>query len=238
LWEKICHSEVGFILGQDRKLKTTKWDALYTPGKRSLFARLEEFVINAYFSDAFTKAILSASNIKKGKIFEPGSGGGMACAKFAKQGFDVTLMDLSENALRKGKNLFKHMSLEAKFALGDLFHIPIKNEEFDLVFNQGVMEHFRLANLDPSNGIKEMLRVLKKNGTLVILVPAYFSPLFLIYHFFKTFNLVNKYWPYTDQDFLHKHELYHMMKKAGCENIVVRRVWSSLFFSMIGYCKK
>ena len=218
--------------------KETKWDKLYDPETKSLFSRLEEFVINTYFSGAFARAILAASNIKRGKIFEPGSGGGMACAKFAIQGFDVTSMDLSENALHKGKNLFKHMGLEAKFALGDLFHIPIKDEEFDLVFNQGVMEHFRLANLDPSNGIKEMLRVLKKNGTLVILVPAYFSPLFLIYHFFKTFNLVNKYWPYTDQDFLHKHELYHMMKKAGCENIIVRRVWSSLFFSMIGYCKK
>ena len=219
-------------------VKETKWDKLYDPKTISLFSRLEEFVINTYFSGAFTKAILSASNIKKGKIFEPGSGGGMTCAKFAIQGFDVTSMDLSENALHKGKNLFKHMALEAKFTLGDLFHIPIKDEQFDLVFNQGVMEHFRLANLDPSKGIKEMLRVLKKNGTLVILVPAYFSPLFLIYHFFKTFNLVNKYWPYTDQDFLHKRELHNMMKKAGCKNIVVRRLWSSLFFSMIGYCKK
>ena len=201
-----------------RKLKRTKWDILYASEKRSLFARFEEFIINAYFSDVFTKAILSVSNIKKGKIFEPGSGGGMTCAKFATRGFDVTAMDLSENALHKCKNLFKHMALEAKFALGDLFHIPIKDEQFDLVFNQGVMEHFRLSNLDPSKGMKEMLRVLKKNGTLV--------------------NLVSKYWPYTDQDFLHKHELFDMMEKAGCKNITVRRLWASLFFSLIGYCKK
>ena len=221
-----------------RKLKRTKWDILYASEKRSLFARFEEFIINAYFSDVFTKAILSVSNIKKGKIFEPGSGGGMTCAKFATRGFDVTAMDLSENALHKCKNLFKHMALEAKFALGDLFHIPIKDEQFDLVFNQGVMEHFRLSNLDPSKGMKEMLRVLKKNGTLVILVPAYFSPPFFIYHFFKAFNLVSKYWPYTDQDFLHKHELFDMMEKAGCKNITVRRLWASLFFSLIGYCKK
>ena len=51
-------------------------------------------------------------------------------------------------------------------------------------------------------------------------------------------NLIEKYWPYTDQDFLHKHELYEMMEKAGCKNITVRRLWSSFFFSMIGYCKK
>ena len=60
--------------------KETKWDKLYDPETKSLFSRLEEFVINTYFSGAFTRAILAASNIKRGKIFEPGSGGGMACA--------------------------------------------------------------------------------------------------------------------------------------------------------------
>tara|TARA_B100000749_G_scaffold65512_1_gene48789 strand:- start:63 stop:734 length:672 start_codon:yes stop_codon:yes gene_type:complete len=219
-------------------VEKTKWDILYDEEKKSLFSRLEEFVINIYFSDVFTKAILSVSNIKTGKIFEPGSGGGMASAKFAKDGFDVTCMDLSENALQKTKSLFKHMDLKAKFTLGDLFHTPIKDDEFNIVFNQGVMEHFRLANLEASNGVKEMLRVLKNDGVLAILVPAYFSPLFFIYQFFKKFNLIEKYWPYTDQDFLHKHELFEMMEKAGCKNIVVKRLWSSFFFSMIGYCKK
>ena len=219
-------------------LEETKWDVLYDPKKQSLFSKIEEFAINSYFSGAFTRAILSAAQIKTGTVFEPGSGGGMACAKLARQGFEVTSMDLSQNALKKGISLFKSLSLNSKFTLGDLFHIPIKDEEFDLVFNQGVMEHFRLAKMDASDGIKEMMRVLKKNGTLVILVPAYFSPLFFVYKFFKFFKLIDKHWPYTDQDFLHKRELYDMMKKAGCENIIVRRLWSSFFFSMIGYCKK
>ncbi len=219
-------------------MNETKWDILYDSKNRSLFSRLEEFAINTYFSAAFTKVILSLAKIKKGKIFEPGSGGGMACEKFDEQGFEITSMDLSYNALQKGKSLFNSLSLKAKFTLGDLFNIPIQNGQFDLVFNQGVMEHFRLADLDASLGVKEMMRVLKKNGTLVILVPAYFSPLFFVYSFFKVFKLVDKYWPYTDQDFLHKQELREMMEKAGCKDVVVRRVWSSFFFSMIGYCKK
>ena len=37
----------------------TKWDKLYNPDKKSLFSKLEEFAINAYFSQAFTKSILS-----------------------------------------------------------------------------------------------------------------------------------------------------------------------------------
>jgi len=219
-------------------MEETKWDILYDQKNRSLFSKIEEFAINTYFSNAFTKVILSAAEIKTGNIFEPGSGGGMACAKFAQKGFDITSMDLSQNALKKGIDLFKSLSLNAKFTLGDLFHMPIKDEQFDIVFNQGVMEHFRLAKMDASAGVQEMMRVLKKDGTLVVLVPAYFSPLFFVYRLFKALNLIDKHWPYTDQDFLHKNELYEMMENAGCKNITVRRVWSSFFFSMIGYCKK
>jgi len=73
-------------------MNETKWDVLYDPKKRSLFSKIEEFAINTYFSDAFTKIILSVSKIKTGKIFEPGSGGGMACAKFAEKGFEITCL--------------------------------------------------------------------------------------------------------------------------------------------------
>mgnify|MGYP001161246352 CR=1 FL=1 len=132
----------------------------------------------------------------------------------------------------QGKSLFKSLSLDGKFTLGDLFHMPIKDEQFDIVFNQGVMEHFRLAEMDASAGVEEMMRVVKKNGTLVILVPAFFSPLYFVYKIFKALNLIEKYWPYTDQDFLHKHELYEMMEKADCKNITVKRLWSSFFFSI------
>ena len=154
----------------------TKLDILYDPSKKPLFSKLEEFAINNYFSNAFVKSILSITKIEKGRIFEPGSGGGMTCANFAQLGFDITSMDLSNNALRKGMLLFKSLSLNAKFLLGDLFNLPIKDEQFDVVFNQGVMEHFRLANMNASKGVKEMLRVLKKEGMLIIFVPAYFSP--------------------------------------------------------------
>lgn len=215
-----------------------KWDKHYDPAKKTLIAKLEEFVIDKYFANAFGKAILSTLNIEKGKIFEPGCGSGITCARFAKQGHEITLMDLSPNALSKAISVFTEQSLSCKFTIGDLFNIPIKDEQFDLVFNQGVMEHFKLAGIDPSLGIKEMLRVLKKNGTLVILVPAYLSPLYCVYRILKFFNLIERYWPYEDQEFLHKHELYDMMVKGGCKNIIVKRVRSSFFFSLIGYCKK
>ena len=59
-----------------------------------------------------------------------------------------------------------------------------------------------------------------------------------MYAILKKLNLIEKYWPYADQDFLHKNELMEMMKEIGSDEIKIKRVWSSLFFSLIGYCKK
>ena len=220
------------------RIKNQKWDDLYDPKHKSFFSIFEEFLINNYFSKIFTRTILRASKIKSGKIFEPGSGGGMASATLAKLGFELTCMDLSYNALKKSKFLFNEQSLDGKYILGDIFHLPISDEKFDIVFNQGVMEHFRLEGMNPSLAVNEMFRLVKKNGTLIIFVPAYYSPLFFIYKIMKALNLLEKYWPYADQDFLHKNELFDMMKKTGSKEIKIERVWSSFFFSLIGYCKK
>ena len=218
--------------------KNDKWDSLYDPKERSFFSKFEEFLINNYFSKIFTRVILNVAKMEKGEIFEPGSGGGMASATLAKKGFNLTCMDLSQNAIKKNQELFQEYTLSGKFLIGDIFNIPISSEKFDIVFNQGVMEHFRLEGMNPSSAVKEMYRLVKKNGTLIIFVPAYYSPLFFVYAILKKLNLIEKYWPYADQDFLHKNELMEMMKEIGSDDIKIKRVWSSLFFSLIGYCKK
>ena len=99
---------------------------------------LEEKAINWYFSRMFGKTILSASGVKSGIIFEPGCGSGMTCAQFAQDGFDITLMDLSPNALKKALTTFENFGQSCKFTIGDLFNLPFPDEEFDVVFNQGL----------------------------------------------------------------------------------------------------
>ena len=109
---------------------------------------------------------------------------------FDKKEYKERLKKVKVSMQKKGIDLFKSLSLNAKFTLGDLFHMPIKDEQFDIVFNQGVMEHFRLAEMDASTGVKEMMRVVKKNGTLIILVPAFFSPLYFVYKIFKALKFL------------------------------------------------
>ena len=108
------------------KEKAAKLDSLqYSSGKidDETLSKIEELAINNYFSKIFTKAILSSTNLTSGKVFEPGSGGGMASARLASLGFELTCMELSQNALRKSTSLFKSLSLDGKHILGDIFHI-------------------------------------------------------------------------------------------------------------------
>jgi len=219
-------------------LQESKWDQLYDPNKKTTIAKLEEKAKKSYFDKVFENSILDAWERKKGSILEPGCGSGTVSAMLAKKGNDVTLLDLSKNALNRARSVFRKKETECKFVVGDLFNMPFKDNNFDLIFNQGVMEHFKPVGLDPSLAIKEMLRILKKDGTLVILVPAYLSLLHLVYEILKSFGLVDRLWPFEKQEFLHKNELCEMLKKGGGQKIEVKRLTSSLFFSLVGRCKK
>lgn len=67
-----------------------------------------------------------------------------------------------EAALKENRNLL--------LVCGDANELPFKSDTFDLVFHQGVMEHFR--NTDPMTD--ECVRVVKPGGNLLVDVPQTF----------------------------------------------------------------
>jgi SAM-dependent methyltransferase len=95
----------------------------------------------------------------KAKVIEVGCGTGqtlnMQCDTFG--------MDISLPALELAKENCNHP------IRGDIFHIPFKDETFDLVYNSGVIEHFQ----EPYNhiAVKEMIRITKPGGMIIVIVP-------------------------------------------------------------------
>lgn len=81
---------------------------------------------------------------------------------------DMTVgLDISAVALNRANRFFeKPLLIQA-----DLNNLPFKNNSFDLIYNVGVIEHF----VDPIPPIKEMQRVLKPSGNLIISVPNLFT---------------------------------------------------------------
>lgn len=87
---------------------------------------------------------------------------GRALAPYVK---DITCLDLTEEMLVQGKKLaeegqIKNISLES----GDAEALPYESESFDLVVTRLSLHHF----LSPEKPFREMERVLKKGGKLIV----------------------------------------------------------------------
>ncbi len=100
-------------------------------------------------------------NLKSGqRILDLAAGTGSSSVAFAKPGVKVIAADFSEGMLEVGRK--RHPELEFVFA--DATKMPFKDNEFD-----SVTISFGLRNVvDTDKALKEMLRVTKPGGMLVI----------------------------------------------------------------------
>jgi SAM-dependent methyltransferase len=71
--------------------------------------------------------------------------------------------------------------------ISDITCIPVSDESFDAIICIEVLEHLP----DPLSAIKELMRILKKGGTLIITAPFSSLTHFAPYHFCTGFN---RYW--------------------------------------------
>ncbi|ESU24180.1 putative methyltransferase [Flavobacterium enshiense DK69] len=105
-----------------------------------------------------------------GKILEIGSGIGNISQFFIKNNKDITLSDLRDNYCDILKKKFPNDVIKVDLAHPN-FDEEYKNllETFDTVFALNVVEHIK----DDVQAIANCKKLLKPNGTLLILVPAY-----------------------------------------------------------------
>lgn len=105
---------------------------------------------------------------KTDKILEVGGGTGAVAAHFVADVKEVTVLDPSTKMLEKIKDS------RIRKQLGACQKIPFKNETFDVVYVVDALHHFTNGykkenwNYQMDVCTKELLRVLKKNGQLLI----------------------------------------------------------------------
>lgn len=98
-----------------------------------------------------------------GKILEIAGGSGYTSAVIAdflrRKETSVTYSDLEPNLVNKVKEKFSSIT-NLKFTVADSYNLPFKNNEFDIIFHQGFLEHFSDAEI--INLLIEQSRVAKK----------------------------------------------------------------------------
>ncbi|MEA2037368.1 MAG: class I SAM-dependent methyltransferase [Nanoarchaeota archaeon] len=214
-----------------RKKAIEKWDAYYS--RKSLIPRFVDWVVELYFSRVFESCLKKITKNSKGNIIELGCGSGIMSARLAEKGYDVTVFDISKEALRISNGNFVKNKAKGNFVQGDLLNIQLKPGSFDIVWNQGVIEHFD----DITEVVLKMNKLVKKGGYLILFVPAYNSPLHFAYKILTALHL-KSLWPFDDQIFLRKSELLRIMLNAKTSSPRVSRVRGSFLFSLAGYSKK
>ncbi|MFQ5510751.1 MAG: class I SAM-dependent methyltransferase [Candidatus Krumholzibacteriia bacterium] len=98
------------------------------------------------------------------RVLEVGAGTGRDTDAIASRNATAYALDYSEESLSLMK---KSLRNEVMIACGDALRLPFRDESFDVVFHQGLLEHFRR----PGDLLDENVRVLKKNGILLVDVP-------------------------------------------------------------------
>jgi len=94
----------------------------------------------------------------------------------AEKGAVAIALDYSHEALKLARETAERANVQLLLVCGDALDLPFKDASIDLVFHQGVLEHFR----DPLPLLRENARVAKRNGKILVDVPQTFHVYTLI----------------------------------------------------------
>lgn len=119
----------------------------------------------------------------------------------------LTGVDFSEEMLEKARG---KLAKDVELKQADVHELPFKENTFDIVISTEAFHHY----YDQEKAVKEMMRVTKKGGKLMISDINFFSK--VIHYLFEKIEpgcvKVNS-----------KKEMYELFKKAGLKNITQKR---------------
>lgn len=123
------------------------------------------------------------------RVLEIGSGTGIDSYLLVEQArADVFGFDLLPEAVALSKKLGRYFEGKVRFLVADATRMGISDSSMDVVFSQGVVEHFR----DPTRIMAEQVRVVRRGGYVLIDVPQTFS----FYTLYKKWRMRKNTWEY------------------------------------------
>ncbi|HEY2955305.1 MAG TPA: class I SAM-dependent methyltransferase [Candidatus Eisenbacteria bacterium] len=116
------------------------------------------------------REILSEGPVEGRRVLEVGAGSGRDTLALAARGARAVVLDYSPAALALVQGQARAQGLEVTLVRADALAMPFREGTFDVVFHQGLLEHFR----DPRPLLREGARIAKRGGRVVVDVPQTF----------------------------------------------------------------
>ncbi len=128
-------------------------------------------VINNYTHKVIQKLITESGIKKEDKIIEVGCGLGRFTLNLAKEGYNLTIIDINKYYTKINKRFFK--SFKNVKIIED---ISILNYKFDYVIGFNILHH-----VDIPFFLNEVKKLLKKNGTMAFIEPNPYNILYYLH---------------------------------------------------------
>ena len=130
------------------------------------FSKIYDVVNPFFYSNEMRRKVVDMANLMGGDlVLEVGCGTGFTTYEIVRKVGEknVVAVDLTPEQIVKAVKRFP----EANFLRGDAENLPFKDNVFDASISAGSIEYWP----NPDLGIREMARVTKPNGRVVILAP-------------------------------------------------------------------
>jgi len=106
--------------------------------------------------------------LSKGKVAIPGCGKGNEVLYFAREGFDVTAIDFSDEAMQNVRKRLKRSALKANLVKENFLNLPGEYEEsFDFVLEQTC--YCAIEPLNRADYVRSAHRILRTEGAIIAL---------------------------------------------------------------------
>ena len=110
--------------------------------------------------------------VKGHRVLEVGAGSGRDTLALARAGATAVVVDYAPMSLELVARQARDQGQRVALVRADALAMPFRDGAFDVVFHQGLLEHFR----DPRPLLRECARVTGRGGRMIVDVPQTFHP--------------------------------------------------------------
>ncbi len=176
--------------------------------------------------DRVLRNVSKIIDLRGKRVLEVGAGTGRDSFGMVARGASVFMLDYSMNSLHIIKNLAVEEKVEVNPIGGNAFALPFPDGSFDLVFHQGLLEHFR--EKQATELLRENIRILKRGGLLLVDVPQRYHVYTVMKHILIA---MDKWFAGWEREFS-VNELQSLLRSLGVEPIYRYGEWMypSLFY--------
>jgi len=107
------------------------------------------------------------------RILDIACGNGTLALKIAERRCEVHGIDISKDSIDTARRLAEREKIACQFKVGNAENLPYPNMSFDKIVCSSSLEHFK----NDISALKEMSRIIKPNGRLIITVDSFTYPI-------------------------------------------------------------